>query len=100
MICSHCGGVMRGSAGLSLDGVHHPLCHPDTGMDCYRLVTVFKHPVTGCPCRLSWTDTDVDQLLDAWMNGKAAPKELTDRLPYPPPEFFDRVMTRWTSRQG
>ncbi len=50
MNCSHCGGVMRGSAGLTVGGVHYPLCHPDDGMDCYRLVTVYKHPSKECPC--------------------------------------------------
>ncbi len=48
--CSHCGEPMRGSAGLTLGGVHHRLCHPDNGMDCYRLVTVFRHPIVDCPC--------------------------------------------------
>lgn len=31
------------------NGIHHPLCHPETGMDCYRLVTIFRHPVIECP---------------------------------------------------
>lgn len=53
MNCSHCQCIMRGSAGLTLDGVHYPLCHPDEGMDCYRLVTVYKHPVVGCSCAVA-----------------------------------------------
>lgn len=50
MTCTHCARPMRGNAGLTLDGVHHPLCHPDEGMDCYRLVTVYHHPLHACPC--------------------------------------------------
>ena len=49
-LCSHCGKAMRGNAGMSLNGRHHHLCHPDEGMDCYRLVTVYQHPVEDCPC--------------------------------------------------
>ncbi len=26
-------------------GRTHPLCHPDTGLDCYRLVTVYGEPI-------------------------------------------------------
>ena len=48
--CSHCRGPLRGSAGLTTDGVHYPLCHPDEGLDCYRLVTVYQHPAKDCPC--------------------------------------------------
>lgn len=42
-ICGHCGEPQRGYA--SLWGI--PLCHPDEGLDCYRLVTVYGH---GAPC--------------------------------------------------
>jgi hypothetical protein len=42
-ICGHCGEPQRGYA--SLWGI--PLCHPDEGLDCYRLVTVHGH---GAPC--------------------------------------------------
>ena len=38
-LCGHCGKVARG---YGWDGAR--LCHPDEGMDCYRLVTVYKHP--------------------------------------------------------
>ncbi len=48
--CSHCGGPQQGSAGISWGIVHYDLCHPDEGMDCYHLVTVYRHPVVGCPC--------------------------------------------------
>jgi hypothetical protein len=48
--CSHCGEPMRGLAGLTVEGVHYRLCHPDEGMDCYRLVTVYRHPAKDCPC--------------------------------------------------
>lgn len=55
--CAHCGGPMRGSAGLQWMGVagstplRFDLCHPpDVGMDCYRLVTVYGHQIVDCPC--------------------------------------------------
>ncbi len=41
--CGHCGGPQRGYAALG----DTPLCHPDGGLDCYRLVTVYGH---GAPC--------------------------------------------------
>lgn len=41
--CAHCANERRGYASVGVQ----PLCHPDAGMDCYRLVTVY-----GCtmPC--------------------------------------------------
>jgi hypothetical protein len=30
-------------------GREYDLCHPDDGLDCYRLVTVYKHPIDNCP---------------------------------------------------
>ncbi len=42
-ICGHCSRPMRGSASLN----DTALCHPDDGMDCYRLVTIYKHEM---PC--------------------------------------------------
>ena len=46
MICAHCGHRVRGSA--SYNGL--PLCHPDEGMDCYHLVTVWGHKMPCDPC--------------------------------------------------
>lgn len=42
-LCGHCGNPQRGYS------THEskPLCHPDDGMDCYQLVTVYGHPMTG-----------------------------------------------------
>jgi len=42
-ICSHCKQPQRGAASVGED----KLCHPDEGMDCYHLVTLFKHSM---PC--------------------------------------------------
>lgn len=42
--CSHCGFGMLGYASVGLDF----LCHPDAGIDCYRLVTVYHHE---SPCQ-------------------------------------------------
>jgi hypothetical protein len=36
---------VRGSAAIFVDGVEIPLCHPDLGLDCYHLVTVYKEPI-------------------------------------------------------
>lgn len=42
--CVHCGGELRGYAGVETGLI----CHPDTlGLDCYRLVTVYHHET---PC--------------------------------------------------
>jgi hypothetical protein len=42
-ICGHCQRPIRGMG--SVGGTF--LCHPDDGMDCYRLVTLYGHPM---PC--------------------------------------------------
>lgn len=49
--CGHCGMPIVGYA--SVDGRH--LCHPDSGMDCYRLVSVYHHdmPCVLAPCLAS-----------------------------------------------
>jgi hypothetical protein len=47
-ICTHCGEPQRGSAGVQRSDGYYPLCHPDDGMDCYRLVTVYQHVLTNC----------------------------------------------------
>jgi hypothetical protein len=45
-VCAHCGGPLRGYAALG----DTKLCHPDDGLDCYRLVTLYRHPVPCGPC--------------------------------------------------
>lgn len=40
-ICGHCGGLLLGWAMMN----DTYLCHPDVGMDCYRLVTVYREPI-------------------------------------------------------
>jgi hypothetical protein len=42
--CAHCGFELLGYASVGLD----LLCHPDFGIDCYRLVTIYHHDI---PCR-------------------------------------------------
>lgn len=44
--CGHCGERMRGYASFR----NKWLCHPDDGLDCYRLVTVYGHPMPCFPC--------------------------------------------------
>lgn len=44
--CGHCTHPMLGVA--SAKG--HDLCHPDGNIDCYRLVTVYGHPIPCKPC--------------------------------------------------
>lgn len=39
-LCAHCLRQMRGFAAINDDW----LCHPDEGMDCYGLVTIYGHP--------------------------------------------------------
>ena len=45
-LCGHCRQPMRGYAQLG----DIWLCHPDEGLDCYRLVTLYGHPVPCFPC--------------------------------------------------
>lgn len=47
-ICAHCTRPMRGYATVGGDY----LCHPDVGLDCYRLVTIYDHPMP-CQCKHS-----------------------------------------------
>lgn len=42
--CGHCGETAVGYARAG-DGTR--LCHPETGPDCYRLVTVYRHDPHG-----------------------------------------------------
>lgn len=44
--CVHCRRPADGYASSEAGR----LCHPDNGLDCYHLVTVYKHP-TPCVCR-------------------------------------------------
>jgi hypothetical protein len=44
-VCAHCGLPQRGSAAVTVAGVTYNLCHPDIGLDCYHLVTVYKEPI-------------------------------------------------------
>ena len=41
VVCAHCGEPQRGAA----SAFGKDLCHPDDGLDCYRLVTVYGEPV-------------------------------------------------------
>lgn len=43
--CDHCGREQRGYAHLYREGKNYALCHPDEGLDCYRLVTVYGEPI-------------------------------------------------------
>lgn len=42
--CEHCGGQRQGYGVIKGKKV----CHPDVGMDCYHLVTVYGHEM---PCK-------------------------------------------------
>lgn len=53
--CAHCGTKLQDQgSGFVRD---QPVCHPDVGMDCYRLVTVYDHPL---PCRACRAVREVD----------------------------------------
>lgn len=43
--CAHCGRPGPMHASLLRGGRTFPLCHPDDGLDCYRLVTVYSEPI-------------------------------------------------------
>jgi hypothetical protein len=61
-ICGHCQRPMRGHA--STGGVW--LCHPDDGMDCYTLVTLYGH---GAPCGMLTSDRLYFDALDEFIAG-------------------------------
>ncbi len=46
IICGHCRQRAIGHASVGKVRV----CHPDSGMDCYRLVTVYRHWMPCRPC--------------------------------------------------
>ena len=55
-ICGHCREEMRGFASAGDTW----LCHPDEGLDCYRLVTVYKHAMPCFPCASVHYDEGVE----------------------------------------
>jgi hypothetical protein len=57
--CQHCSGIVIGHATVYFDDKSYPVCHPNTGLDCYKLVTIYNHTRWCFPC------TDVRLVLDA-----------------------------------
>lgn len=51
--CAHCLQPTKGRGYGSVNS--KPLCHPDAGLDCYHLVTVYRHtmPCAHPACRAS-----------------------------------------------
>lgn len=54
-LCAHCQRVQAGYGMVTVKDASgtirdQPLCHPDQGLDCYRLVTIYRHPMP-CGCR-------------------------------------------------
>lgn len=43
--CAHCGKRFQVGGSLTRDGKTYPLCHPDEGLDCYHLVTVYGEEI-------------------------------------------------------
>lgn len=43
--CAHCGKRFEVGGSLHTGGVEYPLCHPDEGLDCYHLVTVYGEEI-------------------------------------------------------
>jgi hypothetical protein len=43
--CAHCGRPGPMHASLMRGGRNHPLCHPNDGLDCLRLVTIYGEPI-------------------------------------------------------
>lgn len=59
--CAHCQGPQIGMAAVGdNNGGTRMLCHPDYGLDCYRLVTVYGHGMP-CNCRGETTSPDNDR---------------------------------------
>lgn len=68
--CWHCGQPAQGYATAG----KARLCHPDDGMDCYRLVTVYKHPLTGGDCGVCNPQAVVGAAI-VWQYGRYDPDE-------------------------
>lgn len=102
MTCAHCRRVQVGRAGITIrnpeTGVglaEMALCHPDYGLDCYRLVTVHGHAMPCPSCRESdHPDRDVcdrcgyrrvEHVVDVEPTDRCAPR--TDFLGNPVPCF-------------
>jgi hypothetical protein len=51
-LCLHCWRPQRGRATVWIDEVPYALCHSDTGLDCYRLVTIYGHQPYLCACAM------------------------------------------------
>lgn len=49
--CEHCTGVVLGYATVYFDGKSYSVCHPNTGLDCYKLVTLYHHGSQCYCCR-------------------------------------------------
>lgn len=45
--CAHCSAPILGTSASLNDAA---LCHPDEGTDCYRLVTIYGHPLGHIGC--------------------------------------------------
>lgn len=70
-ICGHCLGPVRGWS--TVHGT--PLCHPNGGLDCYRLVTVYGHALDCASCRV---DSVVRLHNEAYHPGQDCPTEDED----------------------
>jgi hypothetical protein len=85
-ICGHCGESMKGYASAAKEW----LCHPDEGMDCYRLVTVYNHPADAAGnCERCQKPGSFDQLRYQTI-GKATVEEDAQGLDVKM-TFFDQV---------
>ena len=76
VVCGHCGPPARGGAGVG----DTPLCHPDGGMDCYRLVTVYRHPTPCFGCETIARRARAGQTILALTETRDALRVLLDRL--------------------
>jgi hypothetical protein len=63
--CGHCLGPMRGHAAISDASGETWLCHPDQGLDCYRLVTLYGHPTPCATCGTRGSQGDFEGRGDA-----------------------------------
>jgi hypothetical protein len=47
-LCGHCGQPVQGYGYAG----GQALCHPHQGLDCYHLVTLYRHPTPCGECKL------------------------------------------------
>lgn len=71
--CAHCGLPVKGYGTFG----DAKLCHPDIGLDCYHLVTLYRHQ---SPCEIPYCTASVQRRLRREANAEVAMNETEPAL--------------------